>query len=86
MIGTTNASGKSATLTTKSITANGTYNASSDNADGYSSVEVEVPDTLVQFLEAQQDYQFVFRAQTGAAGTVIVETWKQYRYLIYLPA
>ena len=33
-----------ATLTTKSITANGTYNASSDNADGYSSVTVNVPD------------------------------------------
>lgn len=32
----------SATLITKSITANGTYNASSDNADGYSSVTVNV--------------------------------------------
>ena len=32
----------SPTLITKSITANGTYNASSDNADGYSSVEVNV--------------------------------------------
>lgn len=32
----------SATLTTKTITANGTYNASSDNADGYSSVTVNV--------------------------------------------
>lgn len=31
------------TLTTKTITANGTYNASSDNADGYSSVVVNVP-------------------------------------------
>ena len=31
-----------ATLTTKSITANGTYNASSDNATGYSSVTVNV--------------------------------------------
>lgn len=30
------------TLTTKNITANGTYNASSDNADGYSSVTVNV--------------------------------------------
>ena len=29
-------------LTTKSITANGTYNASSDSADGYSSVTVNV--------------------------------------------
>lgn len=35
--------GGSATLITKSITANGTYNASSDNADGYSSVNVNVP-------------------------------------------
>ena len=34
-----------ATLVTKTITANGTYNAStSDNADGYSSVTVSVPD------------------------------------------
>lgn len=32
-----------ATLKTKSITANGTYNASADNADGYSSVTVNVP-------------------------------------------
>ena len=29
-------------LTTKTVTANGTYNASSDNADGYSSVTVNV--------------------------------------------
>ena len=35
-------SGGSATLTTKTITQNGTYNASSDNADGYSSVTVNV--------------------------------------------
>ena len=34
--------GGSATLITKNITANGTYNASSDNADGYSSVTVNV--------------------------------------------
>lgn len=30
------------TLVTKNITSNGTYNASSDNADGYSSVTVDV--------------------------------------------
>lgn len=30
------------TLINKSISANGTYNASSDNADGYSSVTVEI--------------------------------------------
>ena len=34
--------GGNATLITKSITANGTYNASSDNADGYSQVTVNV--------------------------------------------
>lgn len=34
--------GGSATLITKAITQNGTYNASSDNADGYSSVTVNV--------------------------------------------
>ena len=33
------------TLTTKTIRENGTYNASSDNADGYSSVTVNVTDT-----------------------------------------
>lgn len=36
------ASGGGSTLTTKNITSNGTYNASSDNADGYSSVTVNV--------------------------------------------
>lgn len=36
-------SGGSATLITKNIAANGTYNASSDNADGYSSVIINVP-------------------------------------------
>lgn len=32
-------------LTTKNISANGTYNASSDDADGYSSVVVSVPNS-----------------------------------------
>lgn len=39
----TEASGSSATLTTKTITLNGTYSASNDNADGYSQVVVNVP-------------------------------------------
>ena len=39
---TVNVSGSSATLITKNITQNGTYNASSDNADGYSQVVVNV--------------------------------------------
>ena len=39
---TGNYTGTTPTLTTKNITQNGTYNASSDNADGYSSVTVNV--------------------------------------------
>lgn len=39
----TGGGGGSATLITKSITQNGTYNASSDSADGYSEVDVNVP-------------------------------------------
>ena len=35
--------GSGGTLITKTITRNGTYNASSDNADGYSQVTVDVP-------------------------------------------
>lgn len=39
--------GGSATLITKSITENGTYNASSDSADGYSSVTVALPQKYI---------------------------------------
>ena len=34
-------------LTEKTVTANGTYNAEDDNADGYSSVDVEVPASVL---------------------------------------
>ena len=37
--------GSSPSLGTKTITANGTYNASSDNLDGYSQVTANVPNT-----------------------------------------
>lgn len=40
-------SGGGSTLITKNITENGTYNASSDSADGYSSVTVAVPSKLI---------------------------------------
>lgn len=38
-------------LITKNITANGTYSAASDNADGYSSVTVAVPELPVTFVK-----------------------------------
>ena len=41
----TSPGGGGATLITKNISANGTYNASSDSADGYSQVTVAVPNT-----------------------------------------
>lgn len=40
--------GGGSVLITKSITENGTYNASADNADGYSSVAVSVPQNFVK--------------------------------------
>lgn len=41
--------GGGAILTTKNITANGTYDATDDNADGYSSVTVNVPQSTTPF-------------------------------------
>ena len=41
--------GGSATLIEKSVTANGTYNASDDNADGYSKVTVNVQGSNVSY-------------------------------------
>ena len=43
----TDVSGGGAVLTTKNISTNGTYNASSDSADGYSQVTVAVPASAV---------------------------------------
>lgn len=45
--------GAAPTLVTKSITANGTYNASSDNADGYSSVTVNVQASGTNVIHVQ---------------------------------
>ena len=52
--------------TTKVITANGTYNASSDNADGYSDVTVNVPS-----LSAMDKVVF-------STDTVPIATWLYY--------
>jgi hypothetical protein len=49
--------GSSAVLISKNITENGTYNASSDNADGYSSVSVEVePDLTTKSITENGTY------------------------------
>ena len=48
-------------LVTKSITENGTYNASSDNAEGYSSVTVNVAGGVVTI--SQSDYDALSQAE-----------------------
>lgn len=59
-------SGASPTLITKSITSNGTYNASNDNADGYSSVTVSVPATTPS-LQAKTNISPTESSQTISA-------------------
>lgn len=81
----------SATLTTKTITQNGTYNASSDNADGYSSVTVNVSGGGGA---SDADYKaFVERSTTTPnlpAGLTTIGAYAFYSYddlaLEYLPS
>ncbi len=61
--------GGSATLITKTITANGTYNASSDSADGYSSVTVNVPTPAAVAMNVQTA-QSTDRRNNTALGSV----------------
>lgn len=55
-----------AVLIPKTITANGTYNASADGADGYSSVDVNVPAavTVTPIMSAN-----VYTTKSGVSGT-----------------
>lgn len=57
------------TFTTKTITANGTYNASSDNVDGYSSVTVNVPSGGGTSMNVQ-----VAQSTTRVANTAYTKT------------
>lgn len=60
-------SGGGATLITKNISANGTYNASSDSADGYSQVNVSVPNTYAAGDEGKVVDSGALVAQTAHA-------------------
>lgn len=57
------------TLITKSITTNGTYNASSDNADGYSSVDVAVPNTYTSGDDGKVVSNGALTSQTSTTKT-----------------
>jgi len=65
--------GGSATLITKNITANGTYSASDDSADGYSEVTVNVPSggSSAWTKVAETSYQ----VSTTSTSAAMVATW-----------
>lgn len=66
---TVDVEGGSATLITKSISANGTYAASDDNADGYSSVTVSVANSYTQADEGKVVSSGALVSQTTDSAT-----------------
>ena len=83
------------TIVSKSITANGTYNASSDNADGFDPVVVAVPENDIYIFHGvpssatincgfEPDYIIIIDPTT-ADGTYKVATWydKSYSTSVY---
>lgn len=65
--------GGSATLITKTITANGTYSAEDDNADGYSEVTVNVPSSAASSWTKVAETSYQVSATSTSASTV--DTW-----------
>lgn len=61
--------GGEAVLINKSVTANGTYNASADSADGYKKVEVDVPNSYTAADEGKVVDNGALVAQTSASYT-----------------
>ena len=61
--------GSEPVLVSKSITANGTYDPADDNADGYSSVSVDVPNTYTAADEGKVVSNGSLVAQTSSSVT-----------------
>ena len=77
------ASGGSATIISKTITANGTYNASSDNADGYDPVIVSVAGGLPLLATKSLGYfSNVPTSSTNTGQTMTVSNVGSYDYLL----
>lgn len=64
--------GNASTLITKNITQNGTYNASDDNADGYSSVNVNVSGGNIP-INTQAQWDALTYAQKKAQGLTVIK-------------
>lgn len=64
-----------ANLTTKTIKQNGTYNASSDNADGYSSVTVDVTSTEVKNINYIFKENMFYARVVDFKGNILKEQW-----------
>ena len=62
-----NEGGSPAVLIEKSITANNTYNAADDNADGYSKVTVNVPSSSPTLIEKSITANGVYNASSDSA-------------------
>lgn len=92
-IAAVNSISNTATLVSKSITQNGTYNPANDNADGYSEVTVSVSggSAVVQPLERRRNATIGIDSAgrldpSGYSGSVIME-WQievGKRYIFYL--
>ena len=65
--------GGNASLITKTITANGTYNASSDNADGYSSVTVNVSGGVGVQVIPRADWNALSLAEKQSYGLIAIQ-------------
>ena len=71
----TDVSGGGSTLGTKTITANGTYNASSDNLDGYSQVTVNVSGGGGSGIWQDSDGYIHVSTEPGSSGISLVSSY-----------
>ena len=65
-------------LTTKNITQNGTYSASSDNADGYSEIDVDIK--IVESI-TQNNYDLLSQAEKMNGNIYFIEDEGKVYYL-----
>ena len=77
----TSGGGGSSTLITKTITSNGTYNASSDDADGYSVVTASIPNAFV--ITDTLNSTGVEAMITASNGAGLSEPRKQVNFIDY---